>query len=97
MQNRKTSNFINRYSSPGGGGGIPLKMLITLKILSALKSAKICQISISFVHIATLGQQQITLNERSILCAIAYCHWQRLNKNIIRFEALGNETSQHSM
>ena len=54
MQNRETSNFINRYSSPGGGGEIPLKMLITLKILSTLKSAKICQISISFVHIATL-------------------------------------------
>ena len=62
-----TSNFINRYSSPGEGGGNSAEMLITLKtvkILSTLKLQKICLFSIKFVPIATLDQQQITLNER---------------------------------
>ena len=76
MQTGETSIFINRYSSLSRE--IPLKMLITLKtvkILSTLKSAKICQISIRFVPIATLDQQQITLNERTdLFCAPAYCH-----------------------
>ena len=98
------SQKLQSYSSRGGGGGggggrnsaENANYAENCKNSVNFEVRKICQISISFVSIATLYQQQITLNNERIYFVRQLTVIDKSQTKILPFLKLSQETKQFS-